>query len=213
MYQQHPSEKLKALFEKRPYQGVSPDMARFIFVGLDANFDPEIESSGVFPEVCSYLEDGVEFWRKQRIHHPFLLPSYRGDGSRYHKQFAKIGLDAQRAQEISFIELIDTPTMGRSNLKKEDLSRHHLERLETWLKGGGKKYAFVSPNVRRLMSSTPYFRWLGNEPVSMYESIPIYHQSPDLTVLSPYHFSCYGKYCLAENKRKQLETIRTLIEN
>jgi hypothetical protein len=213
MYQQHPSEKLNVLFEKKPYQGASPDMARFIFVGLDANFDPEIESSEAFPDVCSYLEDGVEFWRQQGIHHPFLLPDYQGDGSRYHKQFAKIGLDAQCAQEISFLELIDTPTMGRSNLKKEDLRPHHLKRLVAWLKGGRKKYAFISPNVRRLMSSTPYFRWLASEPVSSYESIPIYHESPDLTVLSPYHFSCYGKYCLAENKRKQLETIRTLIEN
>lgn len=215
MYQQHPCEKLNALFAKRPYQGASPDVARFIFVGLDANFDLEIESSEIFPEVCSYLEDGVGFWGQYGIHHPFLLPGYRGDGARYHRQFAKIGLDAQRAQEISFIELIDTPTMGRSNLNKDDLMQcqHHLERLEIWFKGGHKKYAFISPNVRRLMGSTPYFHWLSSEPVSSFESIPIYHQSTDLTVLSPYHFSCYGKYCLAENKRKQLESIRTLIEN
>lgn len=215
MYQQHPCEKLNELFVKRPYQGASPDVARFIFVGLDANFDPEIESSEIFPEVCSYLEDGVGFWGQYGMHHPFLLPGYRGDGARYHKQFAKIGLSAQHAQEISFIELIDTPTMGRSNLNREDLRhyQHHLERLEIWLKGGHRKYAFISPNVRRLMGLTPYFHWLSSEPVSSYESIPIYHQSLDLTVLSPYHFSCYGKFCLAENKHKQLITIRNLIEN
>lgn len=215
MYQQHTCEKLNALFKKKPFQGAPPEKARFIFVGLDANFDPEIESSEAFPEVCSYLEDGVGFWAKHGIHHPFLLPNYRGDGARYHKQFAKIGLNARHAQDVSFIELIDTPTIGRSKLNKNDLlqQHHHLERLETWFKGGHKKYVFISPNARRLMNSTPHFRWLASDPVSSYESIPIYHQSTDLTVLSPYHFSCYGRHCLAENKRKQLETIRALIEN
>lgn len=215
MYQQHPCEKLNALFEKKPYQGASPEVARFIFVGLDANFDPEIESSETFPEVCSYLEDGVGFWIKHGIHHPFLLPSYRGDGARYHKQFAKIGLNARHAQDVSFIELIATPTIGRSELNKNDLQQNHrhLERLERWLKEGHRKYAFISPNARRLIGSTPYFRWLASEPIANHESIPVYYQSPGLTVLSPYHFSCYGKYCLVENKRKQLETIRALIEN
>lgn len=66
-------------------------MATFLFVGLDANYSPDLEASPSFQSVLEYHEDGVAFWRRYGVHHPFLLPEYRGDGRRYHRTFAKIG--------------------------------------------------------------------------------------------------------------------------
>jgi len=38
MYVPHPSRELTELFAQKPYQGVAPDRAAFLFVGLDANY-------------------------------------------------------------------------------------------------------------------------------------------------------------------------------
>jgi hypothetical protein len=52
-YLLHPSEKLNAHFREKPWQGADPFNAHFLFVGLDANYDPEIEE--ILPEVFEYL--------------------------------------------------------------------------------------------------------------------------------------------------------------
>jgi hypothetical protein len=91
MYIPHPSFELNRRFRLRPYQGVEPSLATFLFVGLDANYSPDLEASPSFQSVLEYHEDGVAFWRRYGVHHPFLLPEYRGDGRRYHRTFAKIG--------------------------------------------------------------------------------------------------------------------------
>lgn len=213
MYFPHPSIELQSLFRKRPFQGAHPQAARFIFVGLDANFSPEIESSGIFKEVSAYLRDGERFWREHGVHHPFLRPGYQGDGVRYHKQFAKIGFGAKHASEVSFVELIDVPTFGKSQLDKQDLLLHesHLSRLDSWFKAGGGKYVFIPPGVLRLLGLTSRFEWLGPEPICFHGSIPVYYQSKELTVFSIFHLSCYGRHCREAEKSNQLREIGWLI--
>ncbi len=85
MYQIHPSKKLNELFQEKPFQGVSPEKAKFLFVGLDANYAENIESQNIFDKIIEYHLDGVSFWQKYKVHHPFLLDEYREDGRKYHK--------------------------------------------------------------------------------------------------------------------------------
>ena len=88
MYTPHPSAELTRLFRERPYQGADPATARFLFVGLDANYAADIEGGPAWAAVRDYHEDGIAFWRRHGVHHPFLLPQYTGDGRRYHSSFS-----------------------------------------------------------------------------------------------------------------------------
>ncbi len=81
MYHPHPSQKLSKLFSAKPYQGVLPDQAKFLFIGLDANYSDTIETDPIFSKILEYHDDGAEFWRKYGVHHPFLLTGYKGIGS------------------------------------------------------------------------------------------------------------------------------------
>ena len=137
----HPSKKLNDLYSKRSYQGANPVDAKVLFVGRDPNWPDGIDGEKMFKSVEEYLTDGISFWKKNRIHHPFLLPGYVGDGRRYHKLFSKLNLDSSVANKISFVELIGFPTTGmaRSNGKvfKEYLlskeNRNHLIELDKLL--------------------------------------------------------------------------------
>ena len=83
MFTPHPSPILTDHFARKPWQGVEPADARFLFIGLDANYAGDIERSPIFPALLQYHEDGPGFWRGNGVHHPFLLPCYKGDGRRY----------------------------------------------------------------------------------------------------------------------------------
>jgi hypothetical protein len=63
VYTLHPSRELTDLFTRKPYHGVAPDEATFLFVGFDANYDDHIATSPIFPKVLEYHDDGVAFWR------------------------------------------------------------------------------------------------------------------------------------------------------
>ena len=102
MYYLHPNNKLNELFAQRPYQGADPMKAKFVFIGLDANYDTSIEASGIFDELVEYLADGVTFWSKYGVHHPFLLPKYKGDGKLYHRNFSKICENASSLKKTSW---------------------------------------------------------------------------------------------------------------
>lgn len=47
-----------------PWQGCDPMKAKFIFVGLDANYPEDVETS--LPEAFNYLHDGVTFGMYQQ---------------------------------------------------------------------------------------------------------------------------------------------------
>lgn len=108
----HPSKRLNDLYSIKNYQGANPVDARVIFVGRDPNWAADIDERKMFESVVEYLTDGIVFWEKHNIHHPFLLKGYKGDGRKYHRSFSKLNLDSSIASKVSFVELIGFPTTG-----------------------------------------------------------------------------------------------------
>jgi len=140
-FQKHPSKKLQDIYSKNAHQGADPNDAKIIFVGRDPNWRIDIEEQSYFHLISEYLEDGISFWEKHDVHHPFMLKLYSGDGKKYHRGFSKINLHKKFAKEISFVELIGFPTVGMAGnnkkLFKEILlskeNRSHLQELESIL--------------------------------------------------------------------------------
>ncbi|CAN7461849.1 hypothetical protein LJR130_003039 [Variovorax sp. LjRoot130] len=193
MYQAHPSRVLTELFARRPYQGAPPKTARFLFVGLDANYAADVEQSAIFPALRSYHEDGPTFWRKHGVHHPFLLPEYRGDGRRYHRTFAKIGFRPEHADLVSFIELLHVPTVGRSTLVPDDLDSTHLDRLKDAMFKGQARYVFLSAGVLRRMNDTEQFPEL-KRASGPSGSLRTLYKDAAREIFLHLHFSNYGKF-------------------
>lgn len=210
MYELHPSIRLRAAFADRPFQGAVPEQARYIFVGLDANYAPDIERSPIFDVMLSYLADGPSFWRHSGVHHPFLLPAYgNGDGARYHRSFASIGFGPQHAEKVSFYELLHVPTCGRNRLTPQDLDGVHLERLSRLVFDGVARYVFMPDSVARLLRATGAAPWLPKEPRKGGAALGVWFESPTATVFCHYHLSVYGHQ--EATKRAQIEEIRMLL--
>lgn len=209
MYKLHPSKKLIELYSVRPYQGAHPENSEFLFVGLDANFSPKIENSSIFPTLVKYLEDGVTFWREYGVHHPFLLSEYNGDGKRYHNTFSKIGFTPSHSSKVSFVEIINVPTIGVSKLSKNDLNSEHLKFLDKLMTSGCKRYIFLPDMVARLIRSTKKFKWLKSKPKSSHENIPVWAKIGETIVFKTYHLSyLYDPVGMKE----QIKTVRSLLE-
>lgn len=194
MYLAHPSRELNDLFAHQPYQGQRPANARFLFVGLDANYHLEIEAQPVFQNILEYHRDGVAFWRDKGVHHPFLLPSYFGDGKLYHQNFQRLGVGPQHAHLVSFIELLHVPTVGRSKLVVDDLDEAHLEALAETILEGQATHVFMPDSVVRLMRATGIFPWLPRKPMAVKNSLGMLYQQGPKTVYSHLHFSNWGKF-------------------
>lgn len=193
MYQPHPSARLSRLFAERPWQGAHPFDAKFLFVGLDANYHPDIESSPTFESVVEYHADGVAFWKRHAVHHPFLLPGYTGDGKRFHRTFGRIGFTPAEADKVSFIELLAVPTAGRSSLVAADLDSAHLKLLHGAMFEGRARHVFVSGGVARLMRQTGRFPQLAKNATGD-GPLPTLHSDSERTVYQHLHFSNYGKF-------------------
>jgi hypothetical protein len=180
----HKSAALNAFFKLRPYQGGDPATSRNIFIGEDANFADDIEQQPIWPALKEYLADGPSFVARHKIHHPFVLPSYKGDGKRYHGWFDDIFQERSRRTEkpanplplqvlcdISFAELLDCPTVGRDNVSNQDLldqvaSRGHfqwLARLAAPPSTGGARTVFITVGASRILNQE--LRRLGLPPV------------------------------------------------
>jgi hypothetical protein len=217
--QPHPSQMLIELFRAKPYQGAAPANAEFIFVGLDANFDADIENSLVFERVREYLEDGVAFWRRYKVHHPFLLASYTGDGQHYHRNFAQIGFKPEDAHRVSFVELLHIPTVGRSQLVAADLYPAHLDWLNSLMVSGTRRHVFLPDKVIRLMresyrlmiksrrSGRLPFEWL-REPIPN-QVLPELHTFGETTIYQMLHLANYGKF--QARMTREAATIAALI--
>lgn len=184
------------MFRAKPYQGARPESAEFVFVGLDANYDALIESSPAFPRVLEYHDDGVAFWRRHKVHHPFLLADYRGDGQRYHRNFARTGFEPDDACRVSFVELLHIPTIGGSELVAEDLDSAHLDWLNAIIERGARRNVFLSDKVIRLMLDCR--RLLDSrlfpelpKPVAK-QVLPQLHKIEETTIYQHLHFSNYG---------------------
>ena len=193
MYIPHNSDELNALFVAKPYQGVALDEATFLFVGLDANYDEQIDRSQTSPAIREYHDDGVAFWQRHGVHHPFLLSAYSGDGRRYHRNFARIGFRPEHALQISFAELLHVPTVGRSALVPQDLDPVHLQTLDAAILGGAAKHIFLSAGVVRLMRASGAFPWLRSAKEST-GPLRVFHADSARTVYQHLHLSNYGKF-------------------
>ncbi len=145
-FERHPSKRLNDLYAVKSYQGANPIDAKVIFVRRDLNWPADIEDRKMFENVVDYLTDGIGFWEKHTVHHPFLLSGYKGYGRKYQRSFSKLNLDSSVASKISFVELIGFPTTGmavshRSSyteyLFSED-NREHLIELDRLLSNNDK---------------------------------------------------------------------------
>lgn len=128
-YNIHPSKKLNDLYKIKNHQGANPIDAKILFVGRDPNWHFNIEESPIYNQVEDYLSDGISYWKKHKIHHPFLTSQYTGDGRRYHKMFSKLEIDPANSQHISFIELIGFPTTGMSKKNNKKFKEHLLSEI------------------------------------------------------------------------------------
>ena len=194
MYIPHPSYQLNEIFSKKPYQGVVPDQAEFLFIGLDANYQEQIATQPIFSKILEYHKDGVAFWHENGVHHPFLLSEYKGSGKRYHRTFANIGFRPQHADLVSFVELLHVPTVGRNKLDVSDLDLSHLKMLNSAILEGYAKYIFISDNVHRLMLATGAFPWIAKQPKKSDSPLGILFHKNDKTVFKHLHFSNYGVF-------------------
>ena len=199
MYNVHPSNELNKFFKNKPYQGVEPNSAHFLFIGLDANYKEHIESEDIFKKIADYHEDSVRFWQKYDVHHPFLLPNYHGDGKRYHNNFSKIGFKNEHANLISFIELLHVPTVGRNKLHPSDFDESHLARIDNAILYGKAKHIFVSANVLQLMLASKRFSWLPKVNQTK-EILPVIFSNNEKSIHKHLHFSNYGKFQLQLEK-------------
>lgn len=195
MFTPHPSATLNRLFEERPYQGALPESAHLVFLGLDANYAVGIEAEPVFSRVVEYHADGVAFWRRHGVHHPFLLPSYSGDGKRYHRNFSRIGLTPDYAAEVSFVELLHVPTVGRNHLHPSDLDANHLARLQALCTDGKPRAIFTSAGVLALLADCRGFEWL-KRPETCDQGLPLISAVGKTRMYRHLHFSNYGKFQL-----------------
>lgn len=205
MYHAHPSAILKDLFERKPFQSAPPEAAKFLFVGLDANFDPDIEASPCFPRVVEYLRDGVAFWQNHGVSHPFLLPGYKGDGRYYHRNFARIGFLPAHAASVCFMELVHVPTFGQSKLIPSDLDADHLRRISDAIDGAPRN-VFLSDGVAKLMRASGEFPWLPKSPGNE-SPLQIWHRNGPTTIYRHLHFSVWGR---TVKKTAELEAIGVL---
>lgn len=178
MYKQHPSEELKRLYKQKPYQGQNPEVAQIIFLGLDANFAEDIEKDDVqFRLIKEYLNDGVKFWEtnEERIHHPFISKhGYFKDGLTYHRNFAKLKLNPSYAKNISFVELLNIPTVGSAGTNKKGfynlLDREYLQNLDRIISNPrNKKVVFISRSVIDALvyikKTSGLFKWLPDQKI------------------------------------------------
>lgn len=122
-FQKHISAEMVDLFNKKPFQGQSPENAQIVFLSSDANYSPRISEHQFFKYILEYQKDGISFWEKYNCHHPFLLPNYPFDkntaGVPFHRNFSKLGLGLEYAEYICFLELLDIPTIGNKSQDKE----------------------------------------------------------------------------------------------
>lgn len=112
--------------------------ASVIILGNDANYSEEISNTEFFDYILEYQKDGVAFWKKYGIHHPFLHQQYPHGisklGMKYHKVFASLGISSENADSISFVELLDVATTGVSGTSPKALyalvNENHLAYLK-----------------------------------------------------------------------------------
>ncbi len=197
-FTKHTSPRMVSLFNEKPYQGQNPHAAKIIFLSSDANYSPEISDHEFFKYILEYQADGIDFWKKYDVHHPFLLPNYPFDRTRagvpFHRNFSKIGLTKNHAEHISFVELLDVPTIGNKSRDKQLfwqlVSTDHLAFIDELLLSEKQKVVFVPGGILKdmlkLKRDYGVFDWLDYEPQ---KNTKYSMQINGTTIYETYHFS------------------------
>jgi len=103
-----------------------------IFLGLDANWDKDIEvnekKKDFFKETIKYLNNGVEYWKTNGVHTSMLKEDiYVGDrrkgGVPYHRRFSRLGFSSDYAEKICFLELLSMCTYGNSTTDTKEFEK------------------------------------------------------------------------------------------
>jgi hypothetical protein len=210
MYGIHPSEELVSLFKSSPFQGQCPEKAKVFFFGTDANYSEAISDHPFFQRILEYHRDGVAFWYRHGVHHPFLLDDYpfkrNTGGVPYHRSFSALKLSKEYAPFISFVELLDVPTLGNSSGEKEFwnlFSPKHARYLDNLLQDGVNRLVFVSDNVirrmRKIKKRWGLFSWVPDS-----DAHGLLCQLGDTAIYKVFHFSDGRVY-------KQIPEMRELI--
>ncbi len=202
--------KWRTIFEAKPYQEQDPEKAKVLFVGRDANYPDDLCNHPFFERVKEYHQDGVAFWEKYKIHHPFLcddfpdeFPKNKG-GRPYHNNFNKLGLDCTYAQHISFIELRELPTRGvTGKIPKSvfisSLTLSHMQRLDRWISQSGRKLVFLPKTIKedilkfRKKVDSSLFQFLNFTPLVPPNAcgLPVIYADNDVFVLETCSFSSW----------------------
>lgn len=146
-----------------------------MFMGLDANYSPEISADPrFFSRIIEYHQNGVAFWKKYGVHHPFLLEEYplrrNTGGVPYHRKFCWMGLTPGYAPYISFLELLPVPTTGSTQSKAfwQLFSLDHAGRLDALFANGYERRVYLSKSLvenymRKARRQWDVFPWLPAE--------------------------------------------------
>ncbi len=153
----HPSEKLQKIFTQRPFQMQEPEKSRIIFLGLDANFDSDLEKHPLFTDFVDYIRNGIEYWRREKIHTPMLKSNYTGMGKKYHMKFQKLGFGPENAEDICFLDLLNVCTCGKSTenptlfrkLLLSDSNQPHLQRISRLKNDKTKQFYICGKEVAK----------------------------------------------------------------
>jgi len=189
-----------SLFKDKPYQGSDPENSKVIIIGNDANYSQEITEDSFFNKILEYHADGVKFWKKYDVHHPFLLDEYplkkTEGGVPYHKKIQKLGFDKRFANIFSFVELLNVPTIGSTseNIKLfyEMLDKAHLEWLEDIIFSDNNKLVLTNQtlanNIRKISKKHGSLKRLNNILLNK-KANTVAYKSKNLTIYNGYSFS------------------------
>ena len=197
-FQKHTSVEMVKLFQDKPYQGQDPRKAKIIFLSSDANYSPRISEHDFFNYILEYQKDGVGFWKKYNVHHPFLLPDYPFNktqaGVPFHRKFSKLKLSSDYSDKISFLELLDVPTIGNKSENRklfwELVSEKHLRFIDSIIQNDKEKLILapgaVLEDMVKMKELYNVFNWLDYSS----KSAATYSQRVNnSTIRKIYHFS------------------------
>lgn len=216
-YQKHESSNLNALFKLKPYQGQNPEKAKVIFLGDDANYSDAISNTGFFKIIEEYHVDGVQFWKKYGVHHPFLLKEYplkrNTGGVPYHRIFSNLGLSVDYADFISFVELLNVPTTGNTSENIDIfwslIDPGHLQWIESILISNSPKVVFMTRRVYRnllaIKKKHNIFSWLPAVKVRHQGLISLYNEN-DTEIIVSYSFSSSQIHNEMDNIRVKIDS-------
>lgn len=75
---------------------------------------------------------------------------------------------------MSFVEMLNVPTVGGSQLVPQDLDSAHLDQLNALIVAGARRHVFLSDKGVRLMRASGHFRWL-RKPIAN-QVLPVLHK-------------------------------------